>query len=183
MHATSRRSREQLRAAVLELAATTDIGDLTVSAICSAAGVTRDTFYRHADSPVDLLADALGAELDELRRGLTPPVVSGAVETAILEHAVARLAVYRGAMRPVLPAAIRDRLESLFTDGLLRQAAAHPEILPAAIADERAVAVAVAYAASGAVGAIEAWLRTAEGDVDEAVTIILASSPSWWHSA
>lgn len=180
MHATARRSREALRAAVLELAARRDVGSLSVSEICTRAGVTRDTFYRHAQSPVGLLADALGAELDHLRGEFSTPAAVGSVETAILNHVVARLAVYRGAMRPVLPAEVRDRLERLFADGLTRQASLHPEILPPRLRDERAVGIAVAYAASGAVGAIEAWLRTADGDVADVVDIILAASPSWW---
>ena len=58
------RSQERLRAAVLELAAGRSAESITVAELCRAAGVTRDTFYRHAESPVALLVAALGERFE-----------------------------------------------------------------------------------------------------------------------
>ena len=58
MDARARRSRESLRRAVIALSGRMPIATVTASAICLEAGVTRDTFYRHAANPEDLLADA-----------------------------------------------------------------------------------------------------------------------------
>ncbi|MCM3780414.1 hypothetical protein [Microbacterium hydrocarbonoxydans] len=157
------------------------IGDVTVAAICVEAGVTRDTFYRHSDSAVALLADALAAEIAEAMEILPRADAIGDGERALLEHVQRRARVYRGAMHPLLAAPVRDNLDRSIRAGLLLWVELHPEILPHAFAtDTAALAIAVAYAASGTVGAIEEWLRSGDDDIDRAVRLILAASPEWW---
>ncbi|MGY2006339.1 hypothetical protein ACW9HJ_01270 [Nocardia gipuzkoensis] len=60
----------------------------------------------------------------------------------------------------------------------------HPEILPmvgGSVMDDRGVRLAAAYAASGAVGAIESWLSTGPiGNLSIPAALIHASSASWW---
>lgn len=181
MDARVLRSRERLHEAVLSLSAATPIADVTASAVCARAGVARDTFYRHAESPVDLLAQALSAEIAESMEILPRTDTIGDGERALLEHVRLRAPVYRGAMRPLLAAPIRDNLERSIRSGLELWAQLRPHIVPPAIAaDPDAMAYAVAYAAAGTVGAIEQWLRSGDGDVDRAVTRILAASPEWW---
>ncbi len=180
MDARSRRSQERLRAAVLTLASAAPIGDVTASAICIEAGVTRDTFYRHADSPVDLLADALAAEITEAMDVLPSTDAIGDGERALLEHIQRRLAVYQGAMHPLLVAPVRGNLEHAIRSGLELWARLHPGILPAVFTDdEDAMRIATAYAAAGTVGAIEEWVRRGATDIDRAVELILAASPEW----
>ena len=181
MDARSRRSQEKLRGAVLALAALAPITEVTVSAVCREAGVTRDTFYRHAESPVHLLADALAAEIADTMRVLPEADAIGDGERALLAHVLRRGAVYRGAMNPSLAAPVRSTLEGSIRAGLELWTRLHPGILPAVFAaDEPALRLAIAYAASGTVGAIEAWLRQDDDDVDRAVELILAASPQWW---
>jgi len=181
MDARARRSREALRAAVLVLADRLPIGQVTVSAVCAEAGVTRDTFYRHTDSPVGMLADALSAEIAPTMELLPQTEAIGDAERALLEHVRHRARVYRGAMHPLLAAPVRSTLESTIRDGLVVWAELHPDIVPEPLAhDEAAMRIAVAYAASGTVGAIEEWLRSGEDDIDRAVRLILAASPEWW---
>jgi AcrR family transcriptional regulator len=181
MDARSRRSRETLREAVLELSTTAPIAEVTASAICARAGVTRDTFYRHAESPVDLLADALAAEIDEARTVLPHTDAIGDGERALLEHVRRRAEVYRGAMHPLLAAPVRHNLERSIRAGLVLWAELHPHIVPAEFADDpAAMRIAVAYAAAGTVGAVEEWLRSDDDDTERAVRLILAASPEWW---
>lgn len=181
MDARSRRSRESLRAAVLTLAGATPISEVTASAISLQAGVTRDTFYRHADSPTTLLADALSAEIDEAMEVLPQADVIGDGERALLEHVHRRADVYRGAMHPLLAAPVRDNLQRSISAGLVLWAELHPRIIPAVFADDAAaMRIAVAYAAAGTVGAIEEWLRSGDDDIERAVRLILAASPEWW---
>jgi AcrR family transcriptional regulator len=180
MDARSRRSREHLHAAVTDLAARRPVADVTVSALCHAAGVTRDTFYRHAESPVQLLAEALAGEIDTAMEILPRTDEIGDAERALLAHVHHRAAVYRGAMNPLLAAPLRHTLESAIRSGLLLWVDLHPEIVPTAFTDDTgALRIAVAYAASGTVGAIEEWLRD-DDDIDRAVRLILAASPEWW---
>lgn len=181
MDARARRSQESLREAVLELAERMPIADVTVSAVCRAAGVTRDTFYRHAESPVHLLADALAAEIDVAMEILPHAEVIGDGERVLLTHVHRRASVYRGAMHPLLAAPIRSTLEGSLRSGLLLWAELHPQIVPDVFADDpAALRIAVAYAAAGTVGAIEEWLRSDDDDIDRAVRLILTASPEWW---
>jgi len=157
------------------------VADVTVAAICRTAGITRDTFYRHAESPVHLLAEALAAEIDLAMEILPQAAGIGEGERALLEHVRRRAAVYRGAMHPLLAAPVRSTLEDSIRSGLLLWAALHPHIVPAAFAgDPSAMRIAVAYAAAGTVGAIEEWLRSEDDDIERAVRLILAASPEWW---
>ncbi|WP_243229660.1 TetR family transcriptional regulator [Microbacterium sp. CIAB417] len=181
MDARARRSRESLRRAVLTLASLVPITEVSVSAICREAGVTRDTFYRHADSPADLLADALAAEIAEVMQVLPETDAIGDGERALIGHVHRRAAVYRGAMRPSLAAPVRSTLESSIRSGLELWTRLHPGILPAAfVDDDAALRLAIAYAAAGTVGAIEEWLRQEDDDIDRAVELILAASSEWW---
>jgi len=181
MDARARRSQEKLRSAAISLATGTPIAEITASEICREAGVTRDTFYRHANSPVDLLADALSAEIDEVMSVLPESDAIGDGERALLEHVQRRGAVYRGAMHPLIAAPIRSNLEQSIRGGLELWARLHPQIVPAVfLADEAAMRMAIAYAAAGTVGAIEEWLRDGDEDIERAVEVILAASPEWW---
>lgn len=166
---------------VIALATGTPIAEITASAICREAGVTRDTFYRHTNSPVELLADALSAEIDELMTVLPESDAIGDGERALLEHVQFRAAVYRGAMHPLLAAAVRSNLEQSIRGGLELWARLHPHIIPTVFADDNAaMRMAIAYAAAGTVGAIEEWLRSGDTDIERAVGVILAASPEWW---
>ncbi|MBH0007953.1 hypothetical protein [Salinibacterium sp. SWN1162] len=65
MDVRTRRSRDALVAAAYALAEQRDIATISVTDITNASGISRDTFYRHACDPVDLIATALHAELAE----------------------------------------------------------------------------------------------------------------------
>lgn len=58
------RVRESLREAILSLARDRPCEEISVSELTAAAGISRTTFYSHASSPSQLLADVL---VDELR--------------------------------------------------------------------------------------------------------------------
>lgn len=180
MDPRSLRSREALRRAALDLAAVRPLTELSVSEICRAAGVTRDTFYRHADAPVSLVADALSVELADVLADVGELDSLTTAEDRLLAHVRARADVYRGALHPSLAAPIRDVLERVIARGLEEWLERHPEIEPPAIDDQSTREIAVAYAAGGTVAAIEVWLRSGADDVAWATRAILAASPEWW---
>lgn len=187
------RSQTALRTAVHRLASEQSISEISVAQLCREAGVTRDTFYRHASSPLVLLADMLGSEIERvvgayqneagaIRDGADFP----AAERALLAHVVDNIAVYRAAMEPRMLAPLRHNFEHTIRLGLLAYLGEHPEILPAGVAadDESAARLLASYAASGTVGAIESWVLDAEPgvapDIDRGVRLILAASPQFW---
>lgn len=176
------RSRAALHGAVLEATRAQPIADVSAAALCRAAGVTRDTFYRHVASPAALLADALRVELvgviaafgDEHGRMLPEAGGFRAGTRALLAHVAEHEAVYRHALQADASSEVRAMLVDVIRAALVRHALADR-----AIGDD-GLAVAAAYAAAGTVGAIEAWMRSAPLDVERGTSLIMAASPDYW---
>ncbi|MBM7824274.1 AcrR family transcriptional regulator [Arcanobacterium pluranimalium] len=58
------RVRENLRAAVFELAAHKPVEEISVAELTRAAGISRTTFYKHGVSPAQFIADLIIEELE-----------------------------------------------------------------------------------------------------------------------
>lgn len=186
------RTRRALRDAIYILAAEKPIEQVTVAEVARAASITRDTFYRHAATPVYLLADFLGEELDDfLAVHADLPARSGSElsvfdesERDLLRHVAGHATIYRNAMNPRLIGPLRDALIDRIDHALTHHLERHPEIAPAredGIAPERHARMLVVYASTGTIGAIEEWLRSGDlDDIDAAARTIIAASPAWW---
>jgi len=184
------RTIEALRSAILELASVKPIDEVSVAEVARVASVTRETFYRHHTSPVDLLAAVLGEELDALvAANAALPATTGGPESvfeqperALLQHVSAHAGIYRNALTPHLTSRLRDVLTESIQRQLLEHLQRHPHIAPrSGYPDDRARRMFASYAASGTVGAIETWLATGDlDDIDAAAQTILAASPQWW---
>lgn len=181
------RSQRALRDAALTLAAAAPLQSISVTEVCRTAGVTRDTFYRHAPSPVELVAAALGEELAEAIGRHEP--LSGieafrAAERSLLQHVAVRAEVYRNAMGPQLLAPLRANLEGTIHSTLRAHLDQHPPSVPAGVdgSDADALDIVAAYAAAGTVGAVERWIHATPLDVDRGVAVIIAASPEFWFA-
>ncbi len=178
------RSRAALHAAVLEATREQPIAAVSAAALCRAAGVTRDTFYRHAASPAALLADALRAELvgviatfgDDRGRMLAASGGFRAGTRGLLAHVAEHEVVYRHAMQADASSEVRAMLVDVIRGALVAHALAEP----GGGDDALALEVAAAYAAAGTVGAIDAWMRSAPLDVERGTSLIMAASPDYW---
>lgn len=53
------KTKQKLADAILSLAATKAVSEITVSEIAQHAGINRSTFYQHATGPADLLQSTL----------------------------------------------------------------------------------------------------------------------------
>jgi len=186
------RSREALRKTIYEMASRRSITEISVAELCRAAGVTRDTFYRHASSPTNLLSDLLVEDIEtvtndfRLREDDDLPIRGfAAAERALLGHVATHAAVYRTAMQPHLIAPLRDNLERIIRMVLEEHLLEHPEVRPKGVDanDAAASRLLASYASSGTVGAIESWLRESELDIDRGVRLILAASPQFWFES
>ena len=186
-----RRSQTALRTAVYELASTRAPTDISVTELCRAAGVTRETFYRHSASPLELLAATLAAEIDRLPRAWEEAVIARAPEDLfpamareLLAHVAARADVYRAAMRPSLPSPLRTILEQMMRPGLIAYLQERPGLIPEAVdrTDDFGLGMLASYTASGCVGAIEWWLRGGDLDLDRGVRLLMAATPAFWMS-
>lgn len=180
----------KLRAAALELAAERPIGQLSVTELCRAAGVTRDSFYRFAAGPEELLASAIAAEIDAptpvdltgLDLEQVGDVLFGGVRQ-FLGYVHRRSDVLRLAMAPQLSGPVRAVLVAQLEAGLRHYVRTHPEIVPAldgrALSDDER-AMLIAQTANGSIGAIERWLTLGMDDVDHGVRLIAMGSAGWW---
>lgn len=186
-----RRSQSALRAAIYELASTRSPTDVSVTELCRAAGVTRETFYRHASSPLQLLADALDAEIARLPRAWgkavavqDPARLFPDTARAILRHVALHAEVYRAAMQPGLLSPLRTNLEQMMRPTLVEYLQVHPEVIPEPVdpSDTAGLGVLASYAASGCVGAIEWWLKEPVLDLDRGVRLLIAATPAFWMS-
>ncbi|BDZ52189.1 hypothetical protein GCM10025867_44300 [Frondihabitans sucicola] len=107
-------------------------------------------------------------------------------EVDLLRHIKSLGVVYRTALSGQNAAPVRRALVSFLQANLETALREYPEIapLPAEELDDRAVSMIAAYAASGTVGAIEAWLAAGDlGDVGQASRIVAAGAPTWWARA
>ncbi|MET0162361.1 MAG: TetR/AcrR family transcriptional regulator [Microbacteriaceae bacterium] len=180
----------KLRAAVLELAAERPVGQLSVTELCRAAGVTRDSFYRFAAGPEELLASAIVAEIDAptpvdltgLDLAQVGDVLFGGVRQ-FLGYVHRRSDVLRLAMAPQLSGPVRAVLVAQLETGLRHYVRTHPEIVPAldgrALSDDER-AMLIAQTANGSIGAIERWLALGMDDIDHGVRLIAMGSAGWW---
>ena len=186
-----RRSQSALRAAIYELAATRAPTDISVTELCKAAGVTRETFYRHSSSPLELLANTLAAEIDLLPKAWEKAVVVEdpedlfpAMARKVLSHVASHADVYRAALQPSLLSPLRTNLEQMMRPGLIAYLEAHPEVIPEAVdpSDHFGLGLLASYTASGCVGAIEWWIQGADLDLDRGVRLLIAATPTFWMS-
>lgn len=195
MDPRARRSRDRLTAAVLAVAETGRIDDVSVSEVARAAGVTRDTFYRHSGSVVDLLAIALHEKLEAylmeyIGADMPPPGelrgVLATAEAGLLRHVASYGPVYRTALFGQNGAPVRRSLAAFLTDNIVLALRSYPEIAPLPVGelDDQSARMIASYAASGTIGAIEVWLESGDlDDVDGAVATIAAGAPTWWRLA
>ncbi|WP_286308497.1 hypothetical protein [Agromyces mangrovi Wang et al. 2018] len=169
------------------------LSDVSVTDAARAAGISRDTFYRHAPSVADLLAAALGAELDAAVADFAAAPGTGrerfeTAEHALFAHIAGRRAVYLHAMSPRLASPVRVMLLERVEVSLRGYLAEHPEVAPepdGALTGDALYDLYAAYGAAGTVGAIEHWLLGgAAGDPDAVARGVLAvSAPWWWRGA
>lgn len=191
MDPRQRRSRDRLHRAVLELAAEQPVEGLTMTAVARAAGVHRSTLHDHANSPMDLLQAALGAELDDLREGLPAPGSSADevaravsdVTRGVLEHVRRHLAVYRVGLGDEATVSLRPMLSRHFLESsrMLRAASGVDiEVEVSGVDHERVVDAAQRFIADGTVGVIAGWVARPDLDVDELLATYEGLLPTWW---
>lgn len=179
-----RHTRQLLAAAALDLAATTPIAAISVAALARRAGINRATFYDHYSSPGQLLAIALADEFDAMRAHYlelheTAPTPSAALTEGLhglLDHVEQHHAIYRRA----LGTSPDPEVSKLFTTSFAAACLAvlqHVSTPPLPIDRARIIA---AYAATGVIASIGAWLEDPELTREELIETLTATFPKWW---
>ena len=182
------RTEARLAAAVLELAAERDITSASVSELARRAGINRTTFYAHAQTPVDLLARVLAADLDRVREettaqldrdGLLLRSLTRATMQQILGHVLRHESVYNGASRASSRYALRVVLADHVEQSILmvyREGFLMPPPPEAEMAEFSA-----AFIAHGVAASVETWLRhPAPRSETPLLAAIEAMYPAWY---
>lgn len=188
--ARQRRTRAALYAAVLELAAERDPGEISVTALADRAGVHRSTVYEHGGSPLEVLQRALAEELDVLReahlRDVPPERVGEAlrqVTLGVFAHVDHYAAVYRNldeASGATLHAFLSEHFQTS-TRMLLSQSSLAIPFEVDGVDRRHLEDAAVRYIADGVVGIIAVWLQEPEPrDPHVQLALLGHLMPSWW---
>lgn len=187
------RSQVALTVAIIDLASRQSVSDISITELCRRAGVTRRTFYNHAQSPVQLLRRALTEELDLVRDAM---IRDTADQDANLEAAVRRslgsiidhVQHHRAIYHDPATRRIHPELYQLLSDHFF--AAAHTSITtavrripdPGPDADQRALAtdVLASYVAHAYAGVIETALNNpASATTDFVLDLVIGALPGW----
>lgn len=190
LDARARRTRTSLREAALTLAAEAPIETITVADLARAAGINRATFYKHADSPLQLLGGALIDDLDAIRGrflidAAAPTVDFTALWTRAAHLTVAHVerfeAVYRcdfgpdahGSLQAVLSRHIAHSMQQLFAE--------RPDLLPEHDAREEAFLInaLAAFLGHGLMGILHRWFHSEPRDTVAYTHAVLAALPAW----
>jgi AcrR family transcriptional regulator len=142
------RSRAQLVDALGTLLRSRDARDVSVSALCAEAGVSRPTFYQHFAGVDDVAVAGVERRFAGLRAGLADgPDAPYRLLVAFLTELDRERDTWRHTIGSGnASAASRDAVEGWFAERLAERA---PDAGP----------VAVRYAAGGFLAAVRAWLR------------------------
>ncbi|WP_010204613.1 TetR/AcrR family transcriptional regulator [Salinibacterium sp. PAMC 21357] len=197
MDVRTRRSRDALVAAAYSLAEQRDIATISVTDITNASGISRDTFYRHACDPVDLIATALHAELadaieqfGDLLDAADAAAFSHAAKPApdanasattfsttnhvfagptrvFLSHVRTHATLYRMAASGSLSGRLRSVLIEPARQILADHLRRHPEIVPAALAPLSETTFAMAVAYAAGGTVAAAEAWLLTGDLDD----------------
>jgi AcrR family transcriptional regulator len=180
-----------LREAILRLATSRPVSEITVADVTRAAGINRATFYSHAVSPGSLLADVLTPGLDDIRdedaaarrtaaeQGADAEALAAITRrgiNAVVEHVVLHRDIYAKALPDPNDGSLHRLLVEHFTVSSVR----HIRALDAAARPELLDDVAAGFVAQGFVGAIEAWLTGPRRSRRALVDTITRSFPAWW---
>ncbi|BBH70697.1 hypothetical protein ACTI_73820 [Actinoplanes sp. OR16] len=163
-----RRTRDRLRGAVLELASGQPVESLAVADVVRVARINRTTFYKHAASPADVLAEVLYADLDRIRSGwIDDALRRDRPVDEIWKRSAGELADHLSRYERLYVTGLADQrsavLHRLLVDHFAASARAlferDPHLLPggAGTPEWRAKAFS-SFIANGEAGVVQAWL-------------------------
>ncbi|CAN5160750.1 hypothetical protein BH11ACT2_BH11ACT2_17390 [soil metagenome] len=154
-------TRDSLVEAMLELLHDHDHQDVSISALCARADVSRPTFYQHFRTPDDVLALALEEKLDRVRAAADLATTSRSDAPAVLQGFLASIWVDRNLYRAMLEPTSRYSYSRTVVEGWLLDRIAgflFPDAAPGDLGEVRYRKVV--FIVGGITATIGAWLAS-----------------------
>lgn len=184
------KTRQRLREAVLSLASSGPIEGISVAELCRLADVNRATFYRHANSPLEILTEVLVEDLDALRGAFIEGVVGHEIAlqdlwTVITKRTIQHVKRFReiyeinlsdqsdGVLENLFRQHVQQSMSALFSDA--------PEILPAISPRNRKFITEAMSAslASSLTAILRSWVASNNASEAAYLEAVLISLPPW----
>lgn len=181
------RSQARLHDAILRLASADAPATITVTDLAKEAGVHRSTVYEHAESPEQLLRQAIVTELDHVFDQITPIAKKNGSQVeavqALLVYLETRSDLY-SRMDDSTGAVIVEAFTSYFAFNMIRRVEDREIIFPddsLPLIDTELLPLAVRGICDAYVRVYSAWLAQPEPrDPELAFKLIKLVTPSWW---
>ncbi|MET0931373.1 MAG: TetR/AcrR family transcriptional regulator [Aeromicrobium sp.] len=180
------RARDALVAAFDDTVADRAADELTVSALCRAAGVNRSTFYQHFSSPEDIALQGLGELFDLIRDAdivmrsagspITPAEASRRAIGGVVTFLESRRSSYARLIGPTAPTQLRAAVSDAFiehsVESISRMAGRPADADPVLVAR---------FLAGGVLSVLGSWLAEPADDWPAArlVDALLLCLPAW----
>ena len=188
------RTRTQLRKAALSLAADSPIADVSVSDLTRAAGINRATFYKHAQSPSEVLEEALLEDLNQMREGFLIASLDSpsdfettwrrAVEDTV-KHVERFESVYTHGFTESSDGSLKALLARHISTSMVELFHSSPELIPNATEESFEFFVNAYAAAIGAslTAVLGAWLGSPDRDIEKYAIAVLNVLPDWMRNS
>lgn len=188
------KTQEKLRQAALQLAAKYPIQNISVAQLCREASIDRATFYRHANSPLEVLNDALVSNLDSLRdqfliSASTEQVNLRELWIAITRATVTHIRNFETVYSAGFASDSNGELENLFRrhvqksmNMFLNQ---NPDLLThQPDSDRRFMVESMAASLAASLTAIlRTWINSSNQNENEYIDAVLHALPAWLQDA
>lgn len=188
------KTREKLRTAALQLASSTPLEQVTVTELCRLAQVDRATFYRHWQSPLAILSEALVENLDSMRDSFLgeAKVASGnlhqlwvTVTRGTVKHIREFEAVYRAGFSEGADGSLENLFNRHVKQSMRQLLTELPEILHTdPETDPEFIVEAMSASLAGSLTAIlHTWVNSSRHSEDDYVTAVLLALPAWMQTS
>ena len=183
------RVRRQLIEAVTELATEKPAEDISVSELTAKAAIARTTFYKHADSPAQLLADHLIRQIQPKIEPLTTLLDDAdthyllrwrTIMVELLEHARDNQQIYSRVFTADGQSVVLAMMSAYFEKVFGEYVESFVEHVDGDAPSDLWVSMAISQQVHNLVTVIGSWLRTGMKDSPEmVVTTYISLAPPW----
>lgn len=183
------RVRRQLIEAVTELAAEKPAEDISVSELTAKAAIARTTFYKHADSPAQLLANHLIRQIQPKIEPLTTLLDDAdthyllrwrTIMVELLEHARDNQQIYSRVFTADGQSVVLAMMSAYFEKVFGEYVESFVEHVDGDAPSDLWVSMAISQQVHNLVTVIGSWLRTGMKDSPEmVVTTYISLAPPW----